>query len=220
MNAEKEKLNRISRYVFCDFDGTITSEESMEGVFKRFTPELFQPVKDKMLALEITLREGVRQLLESIPSNRYPDILEYVRQVPIRPGFEQMLDFLDEQGVPFVIVSGGLRGMVHERLGDLVGRVHKIFALDVDVSGENIRIKSDFEGDMELVAKAEVINLFDAGQRIIIGDGATDINMAQQGSLVFARDSLAFFLNHMGVAFTEWTDFFDILHALKSFWKN
>lgn len=192
----------------------------MEGVFKRFTPEQFQPVKDKMLALEITLREGVRQLLESIPSSRYPEILEYVRQVPLRPGFEQLLDFLDEQGVPFVIVSGGLRGMIHERLGDLVGRIHKIFALDADVSGEKIKIKSDFEGGMEMMAKAEVINLFGDGQRIIIGDGATDINMAQQGSLVFARDSLAFFLTHMDVAFEEWSDFFDILRVLKSFWKN
>jgi 2-hydroxy-3-keto-5-methylthiopentenyl-1-phosphate phosphatase len=192
-----EKNNNTKRYVFCDFDGTITAEESLEGVFKRFAPDLYAPMKDKMMALEITIREGVRQVLESIPSARYPEILEYVQEIPIRPGFEQMLDFLDAQGVLFVIVSGGLRGMIDVSLGDLVKRVHKIFAAGVETGGEYLKVTSDFEGGSELVAKVDVMNLFDAKQRIVIGDGATDINMAQEGTLVFARDSLAFFLGQI-----------------------
>jgi 2-hydroxy-3-keto-5-methylthiopentenyl-1-phosphate phosphatase len=212
--------NPISRIVFCDFDGTITAQESLEGVFKRFAPDLWKPVKDKMMALEISIREGVRRILESIPSKRYPEILEFVQEIPIRPGFEQMLDFLDARGVPFVIVSGGLRGMVDARLGDLVNRAHKIFAVDVDTSGDFIKPKSDFEGDTELVAKVDVMNLFDANQKIVIGDGVTDLNMAQNGSVVFARDSLASFLKHMGVPYKEWSDFFDVIKELKFLWKE
>jgi 2-hydroxy-3-keto-5-methylthiopentenyl-1-phosphate phosphatase len=212
--------NPISRIVFCDFDGTITAQESLEGVFMRFAPDLWKPVKDKMMALEITIREGVRRVLESIPSERYPEILEFVQGIPIRPGFDQMLDFLDAQGVPFVIVSGGLRGMVDARLGDLAERVHKIFAVDVDAGGAFIQLKSDFEGDTELVAKVDVMNLFDAGQRIVIGDGITDLHMARQGDIVFARDSLAFFLKQMGVPFKEWSDFFDVIHELKILWQK
>lgn len=210
--------NPISRIVFCDFDGTITSQESLEGVFKRFAPDLWKPVKEKMMALEITIREGVRRVLESIPSGCYLEILEFVQEIPIRPGFEPMLDFLDARGVPFVIVSGGLRGMVDASLGSLVNRAHKIFAVDVDASGDFIKLKSDFEGDTELVAKVDVMNLFDANQRIVIGDGVTDLNMAQNGSVVFARDNLASFLKHMGVPYKEWTDFFDVIKELKSLW--
>jgi len=216
----KEKASKNSSIVFCDFDGTITAEETLEGVFKRFTPDQWKPMKDKLMALEITLREGVRQLIESIPSKHYPEILEYAQKVPIRPGFEQMLDFLDERDVPFVVISGGIRGMVDVRLGDLAKRVHKIFAVDVDIRGEFIEVRSDFEGDTELMAKVEVMNLFDAGESIVIGDGATDINMAQQGSLVFARGGLAFFLSQMKVPFKEWSDFFDVVNELKAFWKN
>jgi 2-hydroxy-3-keto-5-methylthiopentenyl-1-phosphate phosphatase len=210
--------NPILRMVFCDFDGTITAQESLEGVFKRFAPELWKPIKDKMMALEITIRQGVRQILESIPSERYPEILEFVQGIPIRPGFEEFLDFLDACGVPFVIISGGIRGMVDTRLGGLVNRAHKIFAVDVDTSGEFLKLKSDFEGDTELVAKVAVMNLFDAQQKIVIGDGVTDLNMAQSGSVVFARDRLAFFLNHMGVPYKEWNDFFDVIKDLKSRW--
>ena len=192
----------------------------MEGVFKRFTPDQFEPVKKKMMSLELTIREGVRQLVESIPSARYPEILKYAKEVPIRPGFEQMLDFLDARGVPFVIVSGGLRGMVEASLGKLVHRMHKIFAVDADTSGEFIKLKSDFEGDTELMAKVDVMNLFDAKQTIAIGDGATDINMAQQADLVFARDTLAFFLDHMKTPYKRWSDFFDVKKELEALWKN
>jgi 2-hydroxy-3-keto-5-methylthiopentenyl-1-phosphate phosphatase len=143
-----------------------------------------------------------------------------VQEIPIRPGFVEMLDFLDEERVPFVIISGGLRGMVDARLGDLAKRVHKIFAVDVDASGEFIQLKSDFEGESELVAKVDVMNLFEAGQRIVIGDGVTDLNMARQGSVVFARDSLAFFLNQMKVPYKEWSDFFDVIKELKFLWEE
>lgn len=139
------KDNTFQRCVFCDFDGTITAEESLEAVFKQFAPGVFEPIKDRMMALEISIRDGVRQTLESIPSASYPDILEYVKNIPIRPGLESFLDFLDDQGVPFVIVSGGLRGMVDARLGSLVNRMHKIFAADVDISGEFMNVTSDFE---------------------------------------------------------------------------
>lgn len=215
-----EKGNTIQRCVFCDFDGTITAEESLEGVFAQFAPDVFDPIKKKMMALEISLRDGVRQALESIPSARYPEILEYVKTIPIRPGFESLLDFLDDQGVPFVIVSGGLRGMIDARLGSLVNRMHKIFAVDVDISGEFINVTSDFEGDTELVAKVDVMNLFNAKQKIVIGDGVTDVNMAQQGSLVFARDSLAFFLDQMKLPYNQWSDFFDVQTALEALWQK
>jgi 2-hydroxy-3-keto-5-methylthiopentenyl-1-phosphate phosphatase len=220
MKNIKEKHNPISRIVFCDFDGTITAQESLEGVFKRFAPDIWKPIKDKMMALEITIRQGVRQILESIPSKRYPEILDFVQTIPIRPGFEEMLDFLDARGVPFVIISGGLRGMVDARLGDLVNRAYKIFAVDVDTGGEFLKLKSDFEGETELVAKVEVMNLFDAEQRIVIGDGVTDLNMAQNGSVVFARDRLAAFLKHMDVPYNEWSDFFDVIKGLKFLWEK
>jgi 2-hydroxy-3-keto-5-methylthiopentenyl-1-phosphate phosphatase len=91
--------------------------------------------------------------------------------------------------------------------------------VDVDTSGEFIQLKSDFEGDTELVAKVDVMNLFDAAQRVMIGDGVTDLNMAKNSSVVFARDNLALFLKHMGVPYKEWSDFFDVVKELRLLWE-
>jgi len=81
-------------------------------MLKTFAPELSEQLMPEMYARRLTLREGVRQLLESIPSACYPQILEYAKPKAIRPGLVELLDFLDSEGVPFVVVSGGVRGMV------------------------------------------------------------------------------------------------------------
>lgn len=204
------------RILFCDFDGTITAKESLESVFTTFAPGKWEPVKQKLTAGELTVREGVREVIETIPSARYPEICEFVTHIPIRPGFEAFLDFLQDRHIPFVVLSGGLRGMVEARLGILKARVHRIFAAEVDTGGPFLKVMSNHESDTELVAKAEVMALFSAAEKIAVGDGITDLNMARHATLVFARDMLARFLDQSGIFYHPWTDFFDLRDRLRN----
>lgn len=207
------------RAVFCDFDGTITSEESFLGMFSRFAPKVFHEIGPEMRALRMTIREGVRRIVDSIPSERYREILEYVQTIPIRPGLVELIDYLDIKGVPFIVISGGLRGMVESRLGDLKRRVHAIHAPDVDTTGERLRVYSDFERGSELMAKAWVIERYAPAESVCIGDGPTDLSMAEASDLVFARDGLAEFLNQMKKPYLPWNDFYDVRDALLMRWE-
>ncbi|MCF8110315.1 MAG: HAD-IB family phosphatase [Desulfobacteraceae bacterium] len=202
-------------YVFCDFDGTITARESLQAVFERFVPDKWEDMKQKLVSGSVSLRNGVREMIESLPSERYREVLYFVRQIPLRPGFEEFLDFLDCRGVPFVIVSGGVRGMVEAGLGPLIKRAHRVFAAEVDAAGPYLKVHSEFEGGNELVAKVEVMELFDADLRIVIGDGMTDYNMARKGDIIFARGSLARYLEKSGTDLIRWEDFNDIRKELE-----
>lgn len=212
-------IQNPKRVVFCDFDGTITAEETFVGMLKHFTPELSAKLMPEMYALRLTLRQGVRQLLESIPSERYPDILDYARCKAMRAGFAELLDFLDAEGVPFVVVSGGVRGMVETVLGPLTERVRAIYAVDVETSGEYLQVKSEFEGDAELVSKVEVMEKYAPQESVAIGDSVTDLNMAMHASVVFARDRLAHYLDDRQKPYTPWNDFFDVRDSLSQRWK-
>lgn len=212
MTTENIEFGRI---LFCDFDGTITAKESLEAVFTTFAPGKWEPVKRKLMAGQLTVREGVREIMETIPSARYPEMCAFVADIPIRDGLEDFLDFIDARHIPFVVLSGGFRGMVEARLGPLIARVHRIFAADVDDSGPFLKVTSAHESDTELVAKAEVMALFSAREKIAVGDGITDFNMARHADLVFARDTLARFLDQSGIAYHPWTDFFDLMIRLK-----
>jgi len=208
-------MRKTQRIVFCDFDGTITASESLEAVLRQFNPEAYQEVIGRIKSRQSSIRDGVREMIRGIASDRYPEILSFVQKIPIRPGFETLLDLLDEQGVPFIVLSGGLRGMVEARLGKLVKRVHRIIAADIDTSQAFLRVFSDQESDTELVAKAEVMKTFSFDESIVIGDGITDIEMARHGSRIFARDALAEFLDQAAIAYTPWSDFFDICTQLE-----
>ncbi|WP_366513676.1 hypothetical protein [Moorena sp. SIOASIH] len=65
----------MNRVVFCDFDGTITAVETFVGMLKQFAPELSAQIMPQLYSMKLTLREGVRQMLESIPSASYREII-------------------------------------------------------------------------------------------------------------------------------------------------
>ncbi len=209
-------MTEIKRIVFCDFDGTITAAESLEAVLHRFNPGAFDAMMARLKAGEVSIRDGVREMLEGIESARYPEILAFVQEIPIRQGFEAFLDFLDTRAIPFIVLSGGLRGMVEARLGQLASRARRIIAADIDTSQSFLRVFSDYESGSELVAKAEVMKTFSFDESIVIGDGITDIEMAKHGSHIFARDSLAAWLDRAGISYHGWSDFSDICRRLEA----
>jgi 2-hydroxy-3-keto-5-methylthiopentenyl-1-phosphate phosphatase len=222
-NLEPKTPHLLKRTVFCDFDGTITAEETFVGMLKEFTPQLSEQLMPEMYARRLTLREGVRQLLESIPSARYPEILQYAKPKAIRPGLVELLDFLDAQGIPFVVVSGGVRGMVETVLSQvnsrgksLLERVAAIYAVDLDTTGEFLRPQSEFEEGTELVSKVQVMSRHPAEEQIIIGDSVTDLLMALHAPVVFARDRLIHYLEEHNKPYIPWNDFFDIREQLSN----
>ena len=212
-------LNNHKRIVFCDFDGTITVEETFVAMLKHFAPELSSQLMPEMYARRLSLRSGVRQLLESIPSECYGEIVEFSRGKLMRPGLVELLDFLDAQRVDFVIVSGGLRIMVEAVMGDLTERAIALYAVELDATGPCLQVNAEFEGDTELVSKVRVMGLHPASEQVAIGDSLTDFNMAGQASSVFARDRLADYLDEQQKPYTKWDNFFDVLENLSKKWN-
>jgi 2-hydroxy-3-keto-5-methylthiopentenyl-1-phosphate phosphatase len=202
--------------VFCDFDGTITAVETFAGMLKEFAPVLSAELMPLMYDRRLSLREGVKRLLTSIPSKLYPEIIEYGATKPLREGFGELLDFLADRSIPFVIISGGIKDMVEATLQrhhngiPLIDRVKAIAAVEIDTSGDYLCVRSSFEGDTELVAKVAVMQQYPATKTIAIGDSVTDINMALQADLVFARDRLVEYLEAEGKIYLPWQDFRDV----------
>ena len=61
----------MNRIIFCDFDGTITAEETFVGMLRQFATQSYDDIKNRILNRQINLCDGVRRLVESIPSERY-----------------------------------------------------------------------------------------------------------------------------------------------------
>ncbi len=204
----------MKRIVFCDFDGTITVQETFVAMVKRFAPEVSALVLPEIYAKRVTLREGVRKMLESIPSSSYSALVEFTRNQPIRAGFVEFLDFLKTEQIPIVIVSGGLHGMVAAVLEPYLHLIEAIYAIEVSTSGAYLQVYSQSEGGTEMVAKAEIMASYQAEETIAIGDSITDWNLALAASLVFARPPLTDYLEEQKKPYVLWDDFIDIHERL------
>lgn len=109
--------------------------------------------------------------------------------------------------------------MVEVVLDELVQRVEKIYAVDIDTSNAYLKANSQYEGDTELIAKLQVMNKYPAEEKIAIGDSITDLNMALQASVVFARSPLTKYLDEQHKSYIFWNDFLEIRDYLAQSWS-
>lgn len=220
MSHPTETKKKYERIVFCDFDGTITKQETFVAMLNRFAPEKMKEFGKKLFQKKVTLREGVRGVVESIPSSHYKDMIAFIKHEKIREGFEELLLFLKQNDTPFIVISGGLKDSVEQRLESYMDLIDGIYAPSIDTSGKLLKIVSAFEEDEELLAKVRVMELFSYGQSISIGDGATDHKMALHSDLVFARDRLSAFLDKNDASYVPWKNFLDIKQYLHQTWSQ
>lgn len=201
---------KYKRIVFCDFDNTITADESFVGMIKTFATIEYHEVKQLIIDRKITLGEGILRMVESIPSHKYSEVLDYSLSHRIRDGFGELLDYLNAQNVPLVVISGGLEGSVSTRLDAYRKNIHAIHAAQVSTANRFLAVSSAFQSDTQLVDKTRAMALYDYDESVIIGDGLTDIDMGLAADLVFARDYLAHYLAERKIPHIGWKNFFDI----------
>lgn len=192
-------------------------EDTFSGAMRLFIdPDEFSLYSKKLAAGEATLSEVVRKAYDGAPAALLPKFLNYVRSVPMRPGFEAFLDACDALDIGVVVISGGARQFLEQKLAPYEERLLGIHAASLTVCDDALHLESSFDDGNELVKKTAVMALYDYDRSIGIGDSFTDCNMAQAADRVFARDVLAKFLTKKGILFTPFEDFYTVADAIRS----
>lgn len=201
--------------VFCDFDGTITRQDTLFHVFQTLIPHVAATVCPAIGRGEISLRHGLEQLISHLPTSAVGRISALISEQPLRPGFASFLEYLSARDIAFVVVSSGLRFAIEKRLASYRPLIHGIHALDVDLSGPFMRALIPHDDPEEAVRKADVLARYPASTRIVIGDSISDYRMARQADYLFARDRLFEFAARNGLAAEYFDDFYVLLHKFQ-----
>lgn len=196
--------------VFCDFDGTITAEETFVKLVKRFSRIPHATLSNEVAAGRRTNAEAVRALIGSIETDDHSALTEFILEQTIRPGFGEFVETLHARKIPLVIVSGGLLPLIEARLKPYRHRLHAIHAADLSVHNGRLTAHSKFEKNGEILCKRSVLESYDPNRWMVIGDGANDHAMVRGAEKIFARDTLAQELAAAGTPHHLFQDFFEI----------
>ncbi|MGL4819872.1 MAG: MtnX-like HAD-IB family phosphatase [Bacilli bacterium] len=209
--------------IYCDFDGTITTTENMVSLINSFVPTDVQSLKSKIYTREISIREGVSTMFESIPVSAYDAMIAHVKSEAIfRSGFSELLALAAARGYEFYVVSGGFTFFIEPLLKDYTG-IQRVYANELVIDGDRLRVSWPVPCDVSCandcgLCKVKVLEqLHQPGDvSIVIGDSITDFQISKRADLVFARDFLVKCCRNEDIPFHEFRTFHDVIAVLET----
>ncbi|WP_400162608.1 2-hydroxy-3-keto-5-methylthiopentenyl-1-phosphate phosphatase [Brevibacillus sp. TJ4] len=209
--------------LFCDFDGTITEKDNIVSIVRKFAPPECETLIEQILTQKITIQSGVGQLFALIPSDKREEIIQFIlEEAKIRDGFPEFIRFCREEGIEWLITSGGIDFFLEPLLApfDLAGV--PLYCNGSDFSGERIRITWPHSCDEHCdngcgMCKTTIIRRYDPAQhyRVVIGDSITDLAGAKIADYVIARSLLAQKAAELQLPHSTFSTFHDVITVLR-----
>ena len=205
--------------VLCDFDGTVSAEDTGLLVAQTLRLERFFAIEDSWRRGEISSRECLREQWLTVDPSR-ADFRELVASLEVNPGFEDLVALAEVRGARFVILSDGLDHYIRmtlERLGlarieyranHAVLHEHHVeleFPCTDDVCG--------FCGNCKTLWLFELRPGFE--RLIYLGDGISDGCASRYCDVVFAKDLLAGICRERGQPFVPFGTLQEVVSVLR-----
>jgi 2-hydroxy-3-keto-5-methylthiopentenyl-1-phosphate phosphatase len=213
------------RIVFCDFDGTITNNDNIIAIMKYFDPVGTEPIVKQIIERTMTVKEGVGAMFSLLPASRKEEIVRYaIDNATIRAGFPELLTYCREEGIRFLVTSGGIDFFVYPLLAPFGLKPEQIYCNASDFSGERIRIDWPHPCDEHCdnyggcgMCKTTIIRSYPADrfERILIGDSITDFPGAKLVDTVFARSHLIDLCEDLKLVYYPFETFHDVIARMK-----
>lgn len=225
----------VEAVIFTDFDGTVTWDDSNDYLTDKygFGQEKRLEAFDGVLDGSKTFRHAFWEMLESI-HKPLPECIKILEEnIQLDPGFKKTFDWAQQNNVPIVVVSSGMKPIIKSLLASLVGQesIDKIDIISNEVEvADNQQWKivykdnSSFGHDKSKSIDQEK-KKFEAAQKpgekrpyyFYCGDGVSDLSAAKECDLLFAKKGkdLIRFCRKENVPYHEFETFEDILSSMK-----
>lgn len=210
--------------VFSDFDGTITTQDTLVYLLNNFGHPSWIEIEEMMERGELIEADGLKAEFSLLKVDWDSAVEAILAEIEIDPEFPPFVQFLQSLNIPLIILSGGVGKIIRlifEREG-LTGL--EIRANDALISDGKWRIipsnRPRIKGLCNHCKSHSVIEMKEKGwNTIYIGDGLTDRCPSQNADLVIAKGKLADFYQSEGIEHHRVESFAEIRLNLKSVLK-
>ncbi len=203
--------------LFIDFDNTISQGDVLDSVIEKFSPTReWETAQTAWREGRISTLECLHRQMSGLEVDA-TSLFEFVRQTPIDPGFVRLQDWAAATGTEMLIVSDNFAPILNEIL-----RHHHILAPPVFANaltfadGHIIPSFPYRSATCPRCAHCKSVHFarYEGYRTIYVGDGLSDTCPAMRADLIFAKDSLAAYLQAQGKGYTPFRTLDDVVDAL------
>lgn len=205
--------------VACDFDGTVTRQDTLVEILNRYGSPAWTKVQDKVVSGEISIREGLKSEMASVRAGHEELRRLLAEKIQLDPTFPGFLNVLRARGIPVVLITGGFdlcveTVMVQSGLWPvpyLANRLHLSngsWQVDFPYPSLTCSACGHCKGDPVRNWRAQGYTT------VFVGNGVTDRCAAMAADLTFAKDELATWCRREGVPAAPFDDFDHIREEL------
>ncbi len=209
--------------IFVDFDGTISTRDVGEAIFREFGGEKeVNQITEKLLNDEISAKQCWLSLCDTIENIDPESLNNFIHHCKIDPSFHDFNVFCAENNIEYFVLSDGFdyyikRIFQRENLGHV-----KVYSNKLTFSESNKLVPSFPYQDESCTTSANckrnhiITHSSDDDYTVYIGDGNSDKYTAQYCDFIFAKDGLLKYCEKERITYFPFENFNDVIIRLES----
>ncbi len=201
--------------IYCDFDGTITKEDSVNKFFEMYAPENWMESEKLWIEGKISSRENAIIQVGLLKNVSQKQLDEYINSIEIDDYFLDFVEFVKSKNIKLTILSDGFDLFIKKILErydlDIPYYANKLiykdgnFGIEFPYYNENCDKKAG-------MCKCQKVK---ENSFCYIGDGTSDLCIASKADLLFASKNLHEYCKKNNIKHSHFTSFRNIIDTLK-----
>ena len=206
--------NKMIDAIYCDFDGTITKKDSVNGFFEMYAPNWMESEK-QWIEGKISSRENAIIQVGLLNHVSQEQLDGYINSIEIDDYFLDFVEFVKSKNIKLTILSDGFDLFIKKVLerynlnipyyaNKLIYKNGK-FSIEFPYYNENC----DKKAGMCKCQKVKENNF------CYIGDGTSDLCIASKADMLFASKNLHKFCKENNIKHSHFISFRNIIDVLR-----
>ncbi len=194
---ELRRLRPSDCQVWIDFDGTISQRDVLDELIRKFAKnDSWRLIEERWAAGLIGSFDCLREEFALLRVSA-PELTDFVRRIPLDPGFHDVIQVFKSMGVPVAILSDGVERFIRLILVENGISNIPIYANRIAHRGDRLSLRCHLRSNLceSGAAHCKCGTAARIGQAekksIYIGDGRSDLCPAYKADVVFAKGVLA-----------------------------
>ena len=204
----------IIKSIYCDFDGTITKKDSVNGFFEMYAPENWMDSEKLWIEGKISSRENAITQVGLLKNISQKQLDDYINAIEIDDYFLEFVEYVKSKDIKLTILSDGFDMFIQNVL-KRHNLVIPYYANKLIYQNGKFNIEFPYY-NKNCDKKAGMCKCSKVKEKSFcyIGDGTSDLCIAKKANILFASKNLHNYCEKNNIKHIHFKSFCDILKLL------